>query len=323
MVDPAFRSLLPPPAPQSPVVAPSPSSTAVAGDPFRVVSYLSWATTGLATPLAIDVGPDGMLYVLDTKPSVSVIDPDDGDVIRAWGRQGVGDGEFDLTRSDDNPGFGDVFVAGDGRVFVADGTNRRVQVFAADGSYLSQFDVHGPPGSGAGPIEALAVADDGSVFVLDEGVGHLSRYGADGDLRWRSTRADVPTHAAGLAIRADGRVLVTSEGSAAVTVINPEDGRAIDHVPLPAIDGDGFGILELDPSGNLYIGVFGSGSQLVFDPDGALLGARGAGDRPPRIGRTIELGTAFWPAPVFMSDSRAFIFGAGGIVELEVRLPPA
>ena len=41
-------------------------------------------------------GPDGLLYILDTKPQVTVIDPADGHVVRRWGRQGAGPGEFDV-----------------------------------------------------------------------------------------------------------------------------------------------------------------------------------------------------------------------------------
>src|SRR3954468_17546146 len=65
-------------------------------DPFTVIRTLDPSTTGLKTMLAMDVGPDGLIYALDMKPSVTVIDPATGGIVRSWGRQGTGPGEFDL-----------------------------------------------------------------------------------------------------------------------------------------------------------------------------------------------------------------------------------
>ena len=72
------------------------------------------STTTLKTMLAFDVGPDGLIYALDMKPSVTVINPSTGEVVRSWGRQGTGEGEFDLRVTDGNPGIGDIDVGSDG-----------------------------------------------------------------------------------------------------------------------------------------------------------------------------------------------------------------
>ncbi|MEQ9401862.1 MAG: 6-bladed beta-propeller [Longimicrobiales bacterium] len=69
-----------------------------------------------------------------------------------------------------------------GALFVADAFARSVHVFDGDGAYVRTF---GRPGEGPGEFgspSALAVADDGSVVVLDTGRGLLSRWSADGDL---------------------------------------------------------------------------------------------------------------------------------------------
>ena len=65
--DPALIAGLPTAA-----VAPAPSPLPSAGqapDPFTVVRSIPWAVTRLAIPLGMDAGPDGNLYILDTKPS--------------------------------------------------------------------------------------------------------------------------------------------------------------------------------------------------------------------------------------------------------------
>ena len=59
------------------------------------------------------------------------------------GRAGAGPGEFDLSRPDDNPGNGDIAVAKDGTVYVADGTNHRIQAFKPDGTFIRQFGSFG------------------------------------------------------------------------------------------------------------------------------------------------------------------------------------
>lgn len=56
------------------------------------------AIEGLLYPVAMDVGPDGNLYVVSAGTSeVLVVDPS-GAVVRRWGERGTGDGHFDFQR---------------------------------------------------------------------------------------------------------------------------------------------------------------------------------------------------------------------------------
>jgi hypothetical protein len=92
---------------------------------------------------------------------------------------------------------------------------------------------------------------------------------------------------------------------------------------LPEIDGDGFGLVTLDPDGNIFIGIFGSASQLVFDQKGNLLGADylEPDEDMSRLGRAVIWGDTWFPSPVFLPDGRAFTFGKDGLLELKVTLP--
>ncbi|WP_062351821.1 peptidyl-alpha-hydroxyglycine alpha-amidating lyase family protein [Herbidospora yilanensis] len=99
------------------------------------------------------VGPDGDLYVSDGYGNCRVhrFSPD-GELRHSWGAAGTGPGEFHLPHGLD--------VTPDGRVLVADRENDRVQVFDADGRFLTAWtDVRRPC--------ALTTAPDGAVYVAE------------------------------------------------------------------------------------------------------------------------------------------------------------
>jgi tripartite motif-containing protein 71 len=85
-----------------------------------------------------------------------------GSLLGSWGSSGSGNGQL--------RGEPDVDVAPDGRVFVADSGNNRVQYFTPTGSFLGKW---GTLGTGAGEFnnpKAIAVSPDGKrVYVADAG----------------------------------------------------------------------------------------------------------------------------------------------------------
>ena len=324
--DPALIAALPTAAVQP---APSPSPSAgQAPDPFTVVRSIPWAATKLAIPLGMDAGPDGNLYILDTKPSVTVIDPQDGRIVRTWGRQGTGPGEFDLTVRDDNPGSGDVAVAPDGRVYVADGSNHRVQVFRPDGTFVAQFGGFGNGDGQFGIVSEIVVGPDGSIFVMDGSTSRISKFSPDAKFRWRSPTPDAEPDLAnfvhGIVVRADGTVLAACEGCDRLIVFDPASGQVRDRIPAPETHGLA-GPLSLDAAGNIYVSTYETESTLVLNPMGALIGERLLGEGMQRMegNKQITWGDVFWPAPTFLPDGRAFAFWKDGLVELKVTLPAA
>jgi hypothetical protein len=94
-------------------------------------------------------------------------------------------------------------------------------------------------------------------------------------------------------------------------------------VDVSKLDGDSSGPTTLDGADNIYVAVYGSGSDLVFDKTGKLLGGRyhQAGMPLTSIHRQIDWGDTFWPSPVFAPDGRGFTFWTGGLIELKVTLP--
>ena len=83
-------------------------------------------------PTNLAVAPNGDLYVSDGYGNCRVhrFSPS-GELKRSWGTPGGGPGEFYLPH-----GIG---VAADGRVFVCDRENDRIQIFSPDGEYLAEW----------------------------------------------------------------------------------------------------------------------------------------------------------------------------------------
>ena len=83
-------------------------------------------------PTNIAVGPRGDLYVSDGYGNCRVhqFSPS-GELKRSWGTAGQGPGQFFLPHG--------IAVHPDGRVFVCDRENDRIQIFSPDGEYLAEW----------------------------------------------------------------------------------------------------------------------------------------------------------------------------------------
>ncbi len=111
------------------------------------------------------IAPDGRLYVADGYGNcrVHVFDAD-GELLFSFGEVGVGPGQFHLPHG--------IAIGTDGRVYVCDRENDRIQVFDLDGEYLTQWtDVQRPC--------QVAVDRDGYVYAAElwrpKGKGSFTR----------------------------------------------------------------------------------------------------------------------------------------------------
>jgi DNA-binding beta-propeller fold protein YncE len=87
---------------------------------------------GFYGPRRIAIGPDNSIYVVDQGHDRIVKFSPDGHVLSNWGSKGSGDGQFNDPTS----------VAVDstiGKVYVADPTNKRIQVFDQNGKFLTKW----------------------------------------------------------------------------------------------------------------------------------------------------------------------------------------
>ena len=118
-------------------------------------------------PADVCVAPSGELYVADGYGNSSVHRfSASGDYISSFGSPGSGPGQFRVPHS--------VRVSSDGRVYVADRENHRVQVFTPEGEFQAEWtDFKCPMGV---HIDANQV-----VYVTDQ-IPRLSIFSLDGEL---------------------------------------------------------------------------------------------------------------------------------------------
>lgn len=96
------------------------------------------STDSFNEPTGISFGPNGDFFVSDGYVNSRVVKFNrDGDYLLHWGRKGTADGEFVLSH--------DVCLDAQDRVYVADRTNERVQIFDMNGKFLGKWTDIGAP----------------------------------------------------------------------------------------------------------------------------------------------------------------------------------
>ncbi len=177
-------------------------------------------------PSHVDVDADGRYaYVVDTGGvssqlhRVRVFDIATGEHVFDIGERGSGPGQFNLPR--------DVAVGRDGRVYVVDGANFRVQIFESDGTYVDDFGSVGVyPGQFSRP-KGVAADPDGNIYVTDTAFGNFQIFDADGQLLlFVGTRSETMEPArymlpAGIGVDEDGRVYMVDQFFRKVDVFRP------------------------------------------------------------------------------------------------------
>lgn len=102
-------------------------------------------TVTFDSPTEVAVNHDGDIYVADGHSggggalgNARVVKfGADGTFVRAWGRKGMGPGEFDLVHS--------IAIDSQDRVYVGDRQNNRVQIFDSDGHFIEVWYQFGRP----------------------------------------------------------------------------------------------------------------------------------------------------------------------------------
>jgi DNA-binding beta-propeller fold protein YncE len=103
-------------------------------------------------PTDVAFGPHDELYISDGYGNSRVCKyTTSGKFVKTWGHKGTGPGEFNTPHA--------VRVDGEGRVYVADRENKRIQIFDADGKL--QHVAPGPAPYG------LMLVKDGTLYVAD------------------------------------------------------------------------------------------------------------------------------------------------------------
>jgi len=127
-------------------------------------------------PADIAFGPNGDIYIADGHGNDRVVQYDRNlTYIRAWGRGGRAPGQFSLPHG--------IAVDAQGRVFVADRENRRIQIFTADGQYITHWRLRQKPYSLYITPDQLIYVAYGHydvIGVLDMNGRQVTRFGRTG-----------------------------------------------------------------------------------------------------------------------------------------------
>jgi DNA-binding beta-propeller fold protein YncE len=135
------------------------------GAVVQTTSFPDW------DPVAVDVGPEGYLWVLDGSRESLLKITRWGEVLFAVGAEGSSPGLFSRPT--------DVAVSPQGLVYVADRGNGRVQIFDSKGNFLNLLGKGGTSELIKRP-RSVAIDRDGIVYVLDDKKRTVTLYSPDG-----------------------------------------------------------------------------------------------------------------------------------------------
>jgi DNA-binding beta-propeller fold protein YncE len=134
------------------------SDTGCTGAPWLAVR----AAGPFNHPTEMIAHPNGDIYVTDGYRSARVHRfTHDGRLVKSWGAPGKAEGEFHLPHS--------IAFDPDGTLYVADRSNRRIQIFTPDGVFLGQW-------TGMGGPNDITRGKDGNFYIAEQEDGDKPAY---------------------------------------------------------------------------------------------------------------------------------------------------
>jgi len=135
-----------------------------------------WAADQFDQPTEVAVSSTGLFYVSDGYGNSRVAKfSGQGQYLKEWGKKGDAPGEFNLPHA--------IVLDSQGRIYVGDRENSRIQIFDDDGQFIGQWHSGGTPyGLCITAAGRLLVADGraNQVMVLDLNGKALGRFGMVG-----------------------------------------------------------------------------------------------------------------------------------------------
>ncbi|HYJ61877.1 MAG TPA: 6-bladed beta-propeller [Actinomycetota bacterium] len=261
---------------------------------------------------------DGRLYVADShywnnagSPSkVRVYDLDDPefDQILSFGTWGT------TPNTGQMGNIHGIAVDAGGRIYVADGTNRRVHVFTSSGTFL--YDV-GSPGSGvgqfSGDLRGMAIDQtSGAIYVVDANQGQIEKFQMSANpattpptavAHWGSEGTgpgQMGDGGRGITVDGDGNVWVADYGNYRMLKYSPS-GTVLGTYPDPAQPPPPGGFswardVAIDPQGDVWGADARNNRFQQFSSSGAFLGTWGRRQSNPPYGMDYPRGIGVNPA---------------------------
>jgi len=252
--------------------------TAAVPNPITIVTRWSAKSLGLRYPSRLTLAPSGNLYVTDYGQHVTEISPT-GKVLRRWGKLGRGRGQFHFTAGDPSAPTdvqASIAVAPDGKVYVSDSGNARVEVFTPNGRFVRQFGSYGTGKAQFLDAFDLVIDSASNVYVTDDQSLAIRKFSPSGKVIWRIDGAkgdpDLVGHHHYSIIDAHGRIPIANDDKSRIAYVDL-DGHKVDAFGKRSEFTASTCDATVDAAGNTYVnGCYPPDGTEVFDAGHKLVG---------------------------------------------------
>ncbi len=136
--------------------------------------------------------PNGDIYVTDGYRNARIHRfTGDGRLIKSWGTPGKAEGQFHLPHS--------IAFDADGKLYVADRSNKRIQIFTPDGEFLGQW-------TGMGGPNDITRGKDGNFYIAEQEDGDKPAYVCVRDAKGAALARLESRHVHGVGVDSRGNV---------------------------------------------------------------------------------------------------------------------
>jgi DNA-binding beta-propeller fold protein YncE len=201
---------------------PSPPLSSSSSDLLATPKYVkSWGGFGTAPgqfqePSSVEVSSAGDVYAAGHEDRVQVF-TNDGQLKFIFGKTGSADGQFQ------HPHGLAMDRKGGNVLYVGDQENHRIQVFNANGSFLTKF-----ANPGLQHIHDIGIdPNNGDIYAPDYELGHLQKLSSTGSLIWKKTGFP---QAWGVSVDSEGFIYLAVTGTGSLAKLDPSNGNTLKKV---------------------------------------------------------------------------------------------
>ena len=226
-------------------------------------------------PHSVALDSENNIFVVDTWNYRIRAFTSEFEFITGWGQPLTSGFDAQIIPEDGFWGPRDIAIDGEGRIYVADTGNKRIRVYASDGTYIHDI---GSGGAGDGQLNepaGIALHPDGLLYVADTWNRRVTVFTLDGSFvnnftvrGWYDDLGNRPY----LAIDPMRELLYITDSDAGRVLIYDTDGNCLSSFGQFNQDAPNaaqfatVGGIAVDNDGNVFVTDYAAGRVLKFDP---------------------------------------------------------